>query len=90
MKVEILRSIERPAHSRVFGTRLPPKGLSGAIRRVAFKRSENDLRHWLMLIAADRVDVVEGMAEDVKRSPTQLALVGAGAVFAAWWVLRER
>src|SRR5690606_349093 len=28
---------------------LPPKGLSGMIRRAAFRYSENDLRHWLML-----------------------------------------
>lgn len=52
MTVEILRSAERPEHSRTFGTRLPPKGLSGAIRRAAFRRSENDIGHWLLLIAA--------------------------------------
>ena len=87
--VEVLRSVERPEHSRTFGTRLPPKGISGAIRRVAFRRSENDLRRWLMLVAADRVDVVEGMAQDVRRSPAKLAMVGVGVALAAWWCLRE-
>ncbi len=32
------------------------------IRRAAFRYSKNDLRHWLMLMGADRVNVVEGMA----------------------------
>ena len=89
MTVEILKSVERPAHSRVFGTRLPPKGLSGVIRRAAFKRSENDIGHWLMLIAADRVNVVEGLAEDVRRSPGKAVLIGAGAALAAWWLLHD-
>lgn len=89
MNVEILKSVERPDHSRVFGTRLPPKGLSGVIRRAAFKRSENDIGHWLMLIAADRVNVVEGLCEDVRRSPTKLAIAGAGVALAAWWLLRD-
>jgi len=90
--VEVLRSVERPEHSRTFGTRLPPKGLSGMIRRAAFRRSENDVRHWFMLVAADRVDVVGGLCEDVKRSPVKLAaVVGAGAVVAAlaWWLVSD-
>src|SRR5690606_4357524 len=89
---EVLRSVERPEHSRTFGTRLPPKGLSGMIRRAAFRRSENDVRHWFMLVAADRVDVVGGLCEDVKRSPVKLAaVVGAGAVVAAlaWWLVSD-
>ena len=43
----------------VFGTSVPLKGLSGAIRRAAYKYGEGRARHWLMLIAADRVDVME-------------------------------
>lgn len=91
--VEVLKSVERPEHSRTFGTRLPPKGLSGAIRRAAFRRSENDVGHWLMLIAADRVDVVEGLCDDARRSPvkTAFAVVAVGAVAAvAWELLRRR
>lgn len=90
--VEVLRSVERPEHSRTFGTRLPPKGLSGAIRRAAFRRSENDVGHWLMLIAADRVNVVEGLCEDARRSPAKaaLAVAGAGAVALAAWAMLRR
>src|SRR5690606_446591 len=65
MTVEVLKSVERPEHSRTFGTRLPPRGLSGAMRRAAFRRSENDIGHWLMLVAADRVDVAESMVREL-------------------------
>src|SRR4051812_30580999 len=52
--VEILHSTERPAVSRVFGTTLPPSGLSGALRRFAFKFSESTYSHWVPLMLADR------------------------------------
>ncbi|UOQ51450.1 hypothetical protein [Hymenobacter cellulosivorans] len=63
--VEKLRSIERPNITAVYGTTVPPMGLSGAIRRLAFKYSENRYRHWLPLIVADRVQVVEGILDDL-------------------------
>ena len=65
--VEILHSIERPDVTAVFGTSTPPKGLSGMIRRFAFKYSENSYLHWLPLIMADRVNVVEGIVDDLKK-----------------------
>ncbi|MBD2716941.1 hypothetical protein KBK19_17990 [Microvirga sp. STR05] len=64
-QVEKLRSIERPNISAVYGTTVPPKGLSGMIRRAAFKYSENRYRHWLPLVVADRVSVVEGVVDDL-------------------------
>ncbi|RZL37585.1 MAG: hypothetical protein EOP35_08210 [Rubrivivax sp.] len=65
VNVEILHSTERAGITPIFGTPLPPKGVSGAMRRHAFRHSENDLRHWLMLLAADRVDMVEGLLSDL-------------------------
>ena len=65
--VEVLRSIEHNRMPAVHGTSTPPSGLSGMIRRVAFKRSENDWWHWLLLMGADRVNVVEGLIEDLAR-----------------------
>jgi hypothetical protein len=54
------RSIEHKFLTPVFGTSCPPKGLSGVMRKLAYKRySEGRLAHWLILIAADRVDAVE-------------------------------
>src|SRR4051812_1479972 len=54
--LEILQSNERPASSSVFGTSVPPTGLSGVIRRYAFRNSEDRYRHWIPLILADRVN----------------------------------
>lgn len=65
--IEILRSNERPTVSAVFGTSVPPSGLSGVIRRQAFKFSEGSWGHWLPLILADRINVVEGIIDDLKR-----------------------
>ncbi|MEO6546536.1 MAG: hypothetical protein ABIN94_01000 [Ferruginibacter sp.] len=40
--------------------------MSGAIRRFAYKYSEATLTHWMTLLLADRVDVVEGLVSDLK------------------------
>ncbi|MGX4640003.1 hypothetical protein [Massilia sp. SYSU DXS3249] len=63
--VEVLVSNERPGITQLHGTVQPPSGLSGMLRRAAFKYSENDLRHWLILLGADRINVVEGVVEDL-------------------------
>ncbi len=65
-RVEILHSVERPRITPVFGTTHPPRGLSGSVRRYAFRYSENDLRHWLLLLAADRLDMGEGLVDDLR------------------------
>ncbi|QJW89641.1 hypothetical protein HNV11_09725 [Spirosoma taeanense] len=65
--LEVLHSIERPNLSAVFGTSVPPHGLSGQIRRFAFKYSESHYGHWLPLLLADRVSVVEGIVDDLKQ-----------------------
>ncbi|GGG03641.1 hypothetical protein [Pontibacter amylolyticus] len=64
VNIEVLHSIERPNVTAVFGTSTPPSGLSGMIRRYAFKHSENSYLHWLPLLMADRVNVVEGVIDD--------------------------
>src|ERR1700712_311603 len=66
LTVEILQSNERPGPSVVFGTSVPPSGLSGVIRRYAFKHSEDRYRHWIPLILADRINVYEGIIDDIK------------------------
>lgn len=54
------RSIEHKFLPPVFGTTAPLKGLSGKIRRYSYEKfSEGRVAHWLLLLAADRVDVVE-------------------------------
>jgi len=54
------RSIEHKFLTPVFGTSAPPKALSGVVRKYAYRRfSEGRAAHWLLLLAADRVDALE-------------------------------
>jgi hypothetical protein len=52
-------SIEHRILPPVFGTSCPPRGLSGLIRRYAYRFSEGRMLHWTLLVMADRVDVAE-------------------------------
>lgn len=65
--VEVLHSNERPNVTAVFGTSAPPSGLSGKIRRYAFRYSESSYGHWLPLMLADRINVFEGIIDDLKK-----------------------
>lgn len=82
-KVEILQSIERPHYSAVFGETIPPSGLSGQLRRYAFKYSESRYRHWLPLLLADRVNEVEEIINDIKKGtfPNFFAETGGKALW---------
>lgn len=54
------RSVEHTQLPPVFGTTCPPKGLSGAVRKLSYARySEGQAAHWLLLMAGDRIDTVE-------------------------------
>ena len=65
--VKIHKSTEHPRMTPVFGTSCPPKGLSGLLRDKAYTWSEGKLQRWLLLLVADRVDVVEDVLMDVVR-----------------------
>ena len=43
----------------VYSTAIPPRGLSGWIRRVAYTIPDYRARRWLLLLTADRVDALE-------------------------------
>ena len=54
------KSVEHEQLTPVFGTTVPLRGLSGRIRRYSYdKLSEANAAHWLLLLAADRVDALE-------------------------------
>jgi hypothetical protein len=73
------RSIEHGQLPPVFGTSCPPHGLSGAVRRLAYRRfSEGRAAHWLLLLAADRVDVVESVTSSLLHGRPENPLVGSG------------
>lgn len=81
LDTEVLHSNERPNVTAVFGTATPPSGLSGFLRRRAFKYGEGTYGHWLLLLAADRINVVEGIFDDLSRGrvPNPLAERGLRA-----------
>lgn len=83
VKVKVYHSTERPGITPIFGTSTPPTGLSGKIRDMAYKLSENDIRHWLMLLFADRVNVVEGIGQDLRQGhiPNIFAEMGIRAEY---------
>ena len=64
--IEVLHSNERPNVTAVFGTSVPPSGLSGLVRRWAFRYGEGSFGHWIPLIMADRINVVEGILDDIR------------------------
>lgn len=52
-----------PKHNRhhkpmppVYGTAVPLHGLSGLVRRAAYRYPDHWMRHWTLLLFADRVD----------------------------------
>lgn len=81
--IEVLHSSERPGLSSVYGTSVPPSGLSGKLRRIAFHYSEGSFGHWFILLFADRVNVVEGIIDDLKKGRLPDIYTEAGGR-AAW------
>lgn len=61
----------------VFGTAQPPKGLSGLLRRVAYGIPETRAKHWMLLMVADRTDVLEHRLR--RPSTWGLLALGVGA-----------
>lgn len=57
----------------VYGTAVPPRALSGLLRRLAYRIPEYKARRWMLLMLADRVDVLE-------HTIAPRVLVGAGAL----------
>lgn len=60
-------SNEQPNLTPVFGTSCPPRGLSGMLRDYAYQFGEGTNRHWMTLILADRIDIMESMVIDALR-----------------------
>jgi hypothetical protein len=81
VEVAVYHSTERAGITPLFGSSVPPSGVSGLLRRYAYRLSENDLRHWLLLLFADRVNVVEGIVQDLARGrvPNLYAEMGGRA-----------
>jgi hypothetical protein len=75
--VPVLVSVDVGALTPVFSSAVPPRGLSGLMRRRAYQIPEHKARRWMILLLADRVDVWEGR---LGRHPWLSAGLGAAAV----------
>ncbi|HEX7152065.1 MAG TPA: hypothetical protein VF618_11315 [Thermoanaerobaculia bacterium] len=60
-------SNEHPNLTPTFGASIPPRGLSGMLRDYAYEYGEATNRHWMTLLLADRVDMVESFFLDAFR-----------------------
>lgn len=65
------RSVEHLRLTPVFGTAQPLHGVSGAVRRYAYRTySEGQAAHWLLLLGADRLEaVIAHLASLASRHP---------------------
>lgn len=75
------RSIEHARLTPVFGTTAPLRGLSGAVRRYAYRYSEARAAHWLLLLLGDRIDAIESHAASLlsRRPDNPVTQTGIGA-----------
>jgi hypothetical protein len=65
----------------VFGTAQPPAGLSGVLRKLAYRYPTNWTRRWMVLMLADRVDAVEhGMRRSLQSSAALATVLVLGGL----------
>jgi len=79
-RVEILQIPGRRKPVWVVSNAQPPRGLAGRLRRKAFRIPEHHPEHWMLLLAADRLEV------KISRARRWLGL--AAGVVVLWTVLR--
>lgn len=87
LTIEVLKHKLRPSYSATFGMGPAPRGLSGVLRRLAYKIPEHRPEKWLMTLFADRVDVVEH-GKIGKWAIMPATMVGALAGLITWRVMR--
>lgn len=72
------------AMTPIHATAVPPRGVSGVLRRAAYRVPDYRPRHWLILMLADRVDAIEHGAR------RRIVLLGMGALVGGWLALARR
>jgi hypothetical protein len=85
-RTRVLHRREIDRLTTVFGSAQPPKGLSGMLRRLAYRLPEHRARHWMLLLVADRVDELEHRLAN----PSGFFVAGLAAVTAAWVAAKVR
>jgi hypothetical protein len=64
--VLVRAGLERP--TPVFSTALPPKGMTGRIRAAAYRFPDHFVRHWALLMLADRAEALQNLPGWMLRS----------------------
>jgi hypothetical protein len=67
----------------VFSSALPPRRLSGALRRVAYRLPEHRASRWMLLLGSDRVDVLEHRLAAAPWLVPAIAALGVGYLAAS-------
>jgi hypothetical protein len=81
----VIKDAGRREFTATFGTNQPPRGISGVIRRAAYRVPDYEAKRWGLLMLADRVDELESSVGRALASPAVWAavvsavVVGAGA-----------
>jgi hypothetical protein len=84
----VLMDPSRTELTATFGTEHPPRGVSGMLRRAAYKLPDYRARRWALLIFADRVDALEAkLVRTLKHPVTWLVVAGVSGAF---WQMRSR
>jgi hypothetical protein len=73
----------------VYGTVCPPRGISGLLRKAAYRIPEYKPRRWMLLLLADRVDVIEHNVGPAMLLLGGVAALAGGSIVAAR-LLRDR
>ncbi len=74
----------------VFGTAQPARGAPGVLRRAAYRLPEHRASRWVLLLAADRLDVLEHRARGAAWLVPALAALVLGYVVVARALPRRR
>ncbi len=82
--VAVLSRAGLRAPTAVFGTAQPVRGLSGLVRRAAYRVPEHRSARWALLLAGDRLDVLE------HRIARNLWLLPAAAALATGYLAVSR
>jgi hypothetical protein len=64
----------------VFSTAIPTRGLSGALRTMAYKIPDYKARRWLLLMVADRMDVLEHNPQSLLKAALGVGFAGLSVV----------
>lgn len=84
----VLRHTNRRKLPPVFSNAFPPRGLSGLVRQAAYAVPEHQSKHWLLLMAADRIERLGHALGRTATLPVYVAVALAGVLLAGRRLVR--